>query len=87
MVPLVMMFLAIFKRIFDYSITPPRYFVVVLGIWLFFSMSYILFSKKFNSKAFPLLAISLILLSVYGPKSSFTVSKKLQENRFVSLFI
>ena len=85
MVPLVMMFLAIFKRIFDYSITPPRYFVVVLGIWLFFSMSYIFFSKKFNSKAFPLLAIFLILISVYGPQSSFTISKKLQENRFISL--
>ncbi len=85
MVPLVMMFLAIFKRIFDYSITPPRYFVVVLGIWLFFSMSYIFFSKKLNSKAFPLLAIFLILISVYGPQSSFTISKKLQENRFISL--
>ena len=84
-VPLIMMFLAIFKRIADFSITPPRYYVVVLGIWLLFSMSYIFFSKKFNSKALPLLAIFLILLSVYGPQSSFTVSKNAQENRFLSL--
>ena len=76
MVPLFMLFLAIFKRISNYSITPPRYFVIILGLWIFGCMVYIFFSKKFKSNFLVIAAICLLLISIYGPFSSFSLSKK-----------
>ncbi|MEA1975688.1 MAG: DUF4153 domain-containing protein, partial [Bacillota bacterium] len=85
MVPLFMLFLAIFKRISNYSITPSRYFVIILGLWIFGCMVYIFFSKKFKSNFLVIGAICLLLISIYGPFSSFSLSKKFQEKRFISI--
>lgn len=82
MVPLGMLFLAIGKRIYDYDITPPRYYVVLVGLWVLGSMLYILRSKKMRSTFLVVAALVILLLSVYGPQNAFNVSLINQEARF-----
>jgi hypothetical protein len=85
LVPLIMLFLAIGKRIADYSVTPLRYYVLIIGIWATFSVLYIKFSKKFKSNFIVIAAIFFMLISLYGPQSAFTLSRNLQEDRFIKV--
>jgi len=85
LVPLVMLFVAIGKRIADFSVTPLRYYVLIIGIWATVSVLYIKFSKKFKSNVIVMAAVFFMLISLYGPQSAFTLSRNLQENRFVQV--
>jgi hypothetical protein len=85
LVPLMMLFLAIGKRISDFSVTPLRYYVLIIGIWATVSVLYIKFSKKFKSDFIVMAAVFFMLISLYGPQSAFTLSRNLQENRFVEV--
>lgn len=83
---LVLLFLAMGKRISDYGITEDRYFLLLLGCWLLFITLYFLFSKKQNIKLIPVSLCVLTLLSVYGPQSAFSVSTYSQRNILISIF-
>jgi len=84
--PLVlMMFVAIGIRINTYGVTESRYFVVALGLWIVGIIFYFLFSKTKNNKILPLSLAIIILLSVFGPWSSYSVSIYSQNNRFESI--
>jgi len=85
LVPLMMLFVAIGKRIADYSVTPLRYYVLIIGIWGTVSVLYIKFSKKFRSNVIVIAAVFFMLVSLYGPQSAFTLSRNLQENRFIAV--
>lgn len=85
MIPLGMLFLAISRRISNFGFTPPRYYVVLLGIWIFLSMIYIYKSKKFKSKNLVLLAIIFLIIPIYGPQSAFNISRNSQEKRFINI--
>lgn len=85
LVPLVMLFLAIGKRVADFSVTPLRYYVIVIGVWATISVLYIKFSKKFKSNMIVVAAIIIMLGSLYGPQSAFTLSRNLQENRLIDV--
>lgn len=85
LVPLTMLFVAIGKRIADYSVTPLRYYVLIIGIWATISVLYIKFSKKFRSNVIVVAAVFFMLVSLYGPQSAFTLSRNLQENRFIAV--
>src|SRR6056297_38883 len=81
-VPLGMLFLAIGRRIYNFGITPDRYYVVILGIWITFSMVVIAFIKKRKQLLILISAFIFLLLSIYGPVNSFFISKISQEKRF-----
>jgi hypothetical protein len=86
LVPLVlMMFLAIGIRINTYGVTESRYFVVALGLWIIGVIFYHIFSKKKNNIVLPLTLAIIVLLSVFGPWSSYSVSIYSQNNRFESI--
>lgn len=85
LLPLGMLFLAIGKRIVDFSVTPLRYYVVVIGVWATFSVLYVKFSKSFKSNIIVIVAVIIMISSLYGPQSAFTLSRNLQENRFVAV--
>jgi len=85
LVPLMMLFLAIGKRIANFSVTPLRYYVLIIGIWATVSVLYIKFSKKFQSNFVVIFAVFFMLISLYGPQSAFTLSRNLQEDRFIKV--
>lgn len=86
MVPLVvLLLLAVWKRVGSYGITESRYILVVLAAWLSLITVYFLFSKRQNIKVIPVSLCILALLATYGPQSAFSVSKFSQVSRLKRL--
>lgn len=83
---LILLFLAIGTRIFNYGITPSRYFLILLSLWLLFITLYFLYSKKQNIKLIPISLSIFALLSIYGPQSAFSISKYSQRNILIQFF-
>ncbi|HZX57340.1 MAG TPA: DUF4153 domain-containing protein [Mucilaginibacter sp.] len=87
LIPLiVLLFLAILARVRPYGVTPERYFLIVLDIWLAFITAYFLLSKKQSIKMIPASLCVLTLLSAYGPQSAFPVSNWSQTHIVVGIF-
>jgi hypothetical protein len=84
--PLILiLFIAIIKRVSDYGLTENRYFVIILGIWLLFIMSHLLMTRFRNIKMIPVSLAVIMFLSVTGPWSAFMMSRASQLNRFEKL--
>lgn len=79
LLPLVfLLFAGIFRRLSDYGFTPPRYFVLLAGIWLFVICLYFIVVK---SKSIVWIPFSLMLMLVIGtmsPVDAFKLSSKSQ---------
>ncbi|WFA09384.1 DUF4153 domain-containing protein [Tissierella sp. Yu-01] len=76
-----MMFISIWQRIEQYGITENRYYVIVLGFWVFGIMLYFTFMKPLRNIIIPISLSIVVLLSIYGPISSYSMSKASQNNR------
>jgi len=82
MIPLVvLLLLAVWKRVGHYGITESRYILTALALWLAGITLYFLFSKKQNIKVIPISLCIISLLATYGPQSAFSVSKYSQLSR------
>lgn len=82
LVPLiVLLLLAVWKRVGPYGITESRYILVMLALWLSGITIYFLISKHQNIKVIPVSLAILTLLAVYGPQSASGVSKYSQMAR------
>ena len=81
----ILLFVSINRRLSDYGFTPPRYFVLITGIWLFISCIYYLFSKSNNIKLIPLSLILFLLFGTISPFDAFHTSTSSQYKRLVSL--
>lgn len=76
MIPLVvLLLLAVWKRVGNYGITESRYILIILAAWLSLITLYFLFSRKQNIKVIPVSLCILALLATYGPQSAFSVSE------------
>ncbi|MBW9156474.1 DUF4153 domain-containing protein [Clostridium tagluense] len=84
---IVMMFISIGIRINAYGVTENRYFVVALGIWAFLVMIYFATTKKLRNIMLPLSLAVITFISVFGPFSSYPVSKYSQNKRLAKIFI
>lgn len=82
---LIMMFMSIYQRIAQYGVTENRYYVVVLGLWVLGIMLYFSFKKPLRNIIIPISLSIVFLNSVYGPLSSFAISKYSQNKRFENL--
>jgi len=82
---IVLLVLAIVKRVGNYGVTESRYVLIVLAIWLSAITLYFLLSKKQNIKVIPISLCILALVSAYGPLSAFSVSKYSQLARLKRL--
>lgn len=81
-VPLVVMLvLAIIRRVSDYGVTENRYFVMALALGLSITVLYFIFSKVKDIRIIPIILCALALLSAYGPWSAFAVSRSSQRAR------
>ena len=78
---LVMLFVAIGKRISEYGVTEKRYFLVALGLLLTSLSIYFIFSKKKNIKWIPISLFLVTVLSLVGPLSAYRISLKSQYSR------
>jgi hypothetical protein len=79
---LLMMFLSLGIRVRHYGITENRYYVAIAGLWILGSMIYLSVTKTRKSVLLPATLAILVMLSVFGPWSSFSVSKWNQNQRF-----
>jgi hypothetical protein len=84
---LAMMFVSIWIRVNAYGITENRYYVILLGLWVTFIMLYYSFIKRYKNIFIPLTLSLLAIISVFGPLSSFSISKMSQNNRLENLLI
>jgi hypothetical protein len=82
---IVMLLLAIFKRVAQYGITENRYFLMVLAFWLAFVTMYGLLAKKKTIKIIPLTLCLVALLTSFGPWGGYSVSKSSQKSRLTRL--
>lgn len=79
------MFVALWIRINAYGFTENRYFVLVLGLWVFGVMLYFNFFNKKRNAFLPVSLAAVALLSVFGPWSAYSVSAASQNNRLESI--
>ncbi|EJO5347598.1 DUF4153 domain-containing protein [Clostridium botulinum] len=84
---LIMMLISIGIRINSYGVTERRYYVVILSIWVFCIMLYFSFAKKLKTIVIPSTLSIVILFSVLGPFSSYSISKISQNNRLKQIFL
>lgn len=82
---IVLLGIAIGKRVMQYGITENRYFVLVVALWLAVIAAYFLLSKTKNIKVIPVTLCIIAFLSSFGPWSAFSVSEKSQVNRLEKL--
>jgi hypothetical protein len=80
-------FVAIGKRVWQYGITPDRYFVIVAGLWLVAIAVYFIISKEKRIIYIPLTLAIVGLASVVGPWSAYSVSAYSQAARFAEIFV
>jgi hypothetical protein len=86
-VPLiVLLFTAIFTRILEYGYTEPRYFVLLLALWLLSIAIYYIFSKKATIKFIP---ISLFLFGtfalIFPYLNAFSVANRSQKSELMNI--
>lgn len=77
---IILLGLAIFKRVSQYGITENRYFILILALWLAIIASYFLLSKTKNIKVIPISLCLIAFLSSFGPWGAFSVSERSQIN-------
>ncbi|MBN8701935.1 MAG: DUF4153 domain-containing protein [Bacteroidetes bacterium] len=82
---LVLLGVAIGKRVLQYGITENRYFVLVVALWLTGIAAYFLLSKAKNIKVIPVTLFFIAFLSSFGPWGAFSISEKSQVNRLKKL--
>ena len=78
---LLMMFIAIWKRVDQYGITENRYYLIVLGLWVSGIMLYFSLKKPLRNIIIPITLSIVMVNSVFGPLSSFAISKGSQNKR------
>jgi hypothetical protein len=82
---IVLLFLAIGRRISDYGFTESRYFVFGLSIWLAGVALYFVISRRDNIKVVPISLFAITVLSSFGPWGAFDVSVQSQTTRLRTL--
>ena len=82
LIPLIiLLYIAILRRISEYGITENRYYIFVAALWLSGITIYFIFSKAKNIKIIPISLFIIILLVSFGPWGAFSVSLNNQINR------
>lgn len=86
MIPMIVVLeLAIWRRVSEYGITENRYFAFALGVWLAAMIVYFLASRTKSIKVIPASICVLALLVSFGPWGVFHVSEASQVGRLESL--
>jgi hypothetical protein len=76
-----MLLVATWQRVQQYGITEPRYFLIVLSLWLAAIAMYYTFSRSRNIKLIPGSLCLLALVTIAGPTGAYSVSRANQAGR------
>jgi len=83
---IILLFTAVFTRILEYGYTEPRYFVLLLALWLLSIVLYFVLNKKASIKFIPVSLFVFGIFSLIFPYlNAFSVAKRSQKNELVSL--
>lgn len=83
LVPLIILLgLAVFRRIYEYGFTENRYFLVILTAWLAGITAYFLFGQEKKIKVIPVSLCTIALLISFGPWGAFRTAMRSQTSRF-----
>lgn len=83
---LVLLFIAINTRILQYGYTEPRYFVLLLALWLSAVVLYFIFFRKASIKFIPLSLFVFGLFALVMPYfNAFSVSKRSQKHELIQV--
>ncbi len=82
---LIMLPLAVWRRVSQYGVTEGRYLALALGGWLIFTVIYFLIMQGKNIRLIPLTLGGLCLLVSFGPWSAFDISAHSQVARLQKL--
>ncbi len=82
----VLLGVAIGRRLSDYGVTPERFWVAHLGVWLLVVCVYFLWSKKDDIRFIPLSLALFLLSAIAGPFSAFEVSHRSQTGILKAIF-
>lgn len=86
MIPaIVMLLLAIGKRIAQYGVTENRYLLAVLSGWLALVSLYFIFTRARNIKLIPITLCIVAFATSFGPWGAFGVSERSQMGRLTGL--
>ncbi len=77
----ILLFLAIWRRVSDYGITERRYYVLLISFWLAGVIVYFILSKVKSIKVIPVSLCVLAFLSAFGPWGALGVSRQSQMGR------
>lgn len=84
---LVMMFISIAIRINAYGVTENRYYITILALWSFAVMMYLSFTKALRNIIIFISLSVLSIIAVFGPLSSYSISKLSQNKRFEGILV
>lgn len=85
LIPLIiLLFTAIFTRILEYGYTEPRYFVLLLAIWLTIVVFYFIFIPKDTIKFVPISLFAVCVFALAMPYfNAFSVANRSQKNELL----
>ncbi|KXO14786.1 hypothetical protein HMPREF3189_01509 [Clostridiales bacterium KA00134] len=78
-----MMFFSMWLRVSQYGFTINRYFVLMMGVFVFLANLYLTIYKKSSNIALPIIFTILLSVSLFGPLSAEAVSLDSQANRLM----
>src|ERR1041385_2447756 len=79
---LAMLLMAIGKRLEQYGVTEPRYFLLVLALWMLGLSLYYGVTASRNIKLIPLTLAAVAVLASAGPWGAYAISRRSQVGRF-----
>ena len=83
LLPIALIFVAIYRRISDYGVTEPRYVVALTGVWLLGIALYFILSKEKRIRVVPMsLSVFVLLPFLLGPFGMFNSTLKSQTKKF-----
>ncbi len=81
---IILLFVAIFTRILEYGYTEPRYFVLIIALWLTTVVLYFIFIRRQTIKFVPISLFVFGLFSLTFPYiNAFSVAKRSQKSELV----
>jgi hypothetical protein len=84
---IVMLLMAIWKRIDQYGMTERRYFLVVLSVWLAGVAVFYIVTRSRNIKLIPATLALIAVLTIAGPWGAYSVSRRSQQTRLEGLLV
>ena len=84
---IVVLFLALWRRISEYGLTEDRYLGLTIGVWLAFTSGYFLLSRSKSIKIIPASLCVLTFLISVGPWGMFSLSEQSQIRRLKEMLV